>query len=132
MNKLKIIALLAILCFFSECKHESVSPEIDLCNLPDTVSFSKNLLPLFTGSCALSGCHSGSNPQGGLTLEHDTAYKSLLRKGSGFVDITDPKSSLLYVRLNTASPTTMPATGKLNDCTIKIILKWITQGAKNN
>jgi hypothetical protein len=101
------------------------------CELSDTVSFSKEIVPVFTAYCSMSGCHSGSNPAGGLNLTASLAYQELLKSGSGYVDTVNPKYSILYATMNNPVKP-MPPNGKLDECTLKMILKWIEQKAKNN
>lgn len=123
-NKLIFIILL----LFTACKYDKVQPA---CSIPESVSFSRDLEPIFTGNCALANCHSGSHPQYNLNLSTPDAYASLTQPGKGYVDTINPKFSILYTML-TSSSTPMPPTGKLDDCKINTILKWIEQKAKNN
>src|SRR5665647_990698 len=59
-----------------------------------TVSFSKDLVPIFSKNCALSGCHAtgGHVPN----LMADKAYNSLMSK---YVDTKTPENSIVYERL---------------------------------
>lgn len=95
------------------------------------VSFSKNVLPIFTANCSIAGCHSGSSPAANLNLTASVAYSQLMQKGSGYVDTTNPNYSVLYSQMNSVS-SPMPPTGKLDTCTINMVYKWIQQKAKNN
>ncbi len=95
-----------------------------------TVSFSKDLVPLFTKNCALGGCHAdgGHAPD----LMATKAYTSLM-DDPDFVLIKDPENSTLYKRLtgklNPAMPLGKPTNpGGIND----LVLAWIKQGAKKN
>jgi hypothetical protein len=99
-------------------------------NIP-SVSFSKNVIPIFQQNCATSNCHNVATHAGNLILDSAQAYTALLQTGKGYIDTLNPRSSLLYSQLiSTVSP--MPPTGKLDDCSIEIILKWMQQKAKNN
>ncbi len=125
-----LLILFAISCTYD--KASSVDPAVK-CNtaLPDTVSFSKNILPVFAQNCSTPGCHSGSNPEGNLNLEASVAYSKISKSGSGYVDTINPKKSVIYSSLmSTSSP--MPPTGKLDECSIELIVKWMEQNAKNN
>ena len=95
----------------------------------NTISFSKNIQPIFNKSCSNLGCHSGNNPPGGLNLENTKSLNSL--KGGGYINLGDPKSSIVYASM-TSNTAPMPTSGKLDTCTTKLVLKWIQQGAKNN
>ncbi|HEU4717713.1 MAG TPA: c-type cytochrome domain-containing protein, partial [Bacteroidia bacterium] len=82
-------------------------------------------------NCNTAGCHSGTSPAGGLNLEPANAYAQLTSHQGGYIDTLHPEFSLLYSQL-ISTTTPMPPTGKLDDCTIKLVLKWIQQKAKNN
>lgn len=109
--------------------YESLRPEKKC--VPDTVSFSRDIVALLNKECNMSGCHAGYRPEGNLNLEASVAYSSLHKKGKGYVDTLDPRSSVLYSSLiSVSSP--MPPTKRLSDCELKRILKWMEQKAKNN
>ncbi|MCX6182964.1 MAG: hypothetical protein NT150_13665 [Bacteroidetes bacterium] len=116
--------------FLAACTYEKIEPVKD-CGLPETVSFSKDVLPLLNANCSYAGCHSGVSPAGGLDLADSVAYKELLKPGSGYVDTLNPSFSILYAQMkSTSNP--MPPSGKLDDCKLQLILKWLEQKAKNN
>lgn len=96
-------------------------------DLNTTMSFSKNIQPIFNESCAKSGCHVefGQAPN----LAPVVAYDQLLELG--YVDPANPEGSLLYQRVS-ASVKPMPPTGNLSSIQINSIYAWIKQGAKNN
>src|SRR5260221_13180407 len=68
-------------------------------SVPDTVSFKKDLIPLFHVNCSLSGCHSGGSPQGHLNLEDSLAYSELMKPGKGYIDTSNPTFSVLYSQM---------------------------------
>jgi hypothetical protein len=111
---------------------EEIRPEIR-CNedLPDTVSFSRDIQPILAQNCSKAGCHSGIQPKGNFNLEASVAYNQLLESGSGYVDTITPKYSVVYSSLVSKSEP-MPPTGKLSQCDIDLIEKWMEQDAKNN
>lgn len=127
--------LLFVGIVLSSCVWDKAEPmtakDINVCDTIVTVSFSKNILPIFNAHCIDAGCHSGSSPASNLNLEASVAYTQLMRHGSGFIDTTNANYSLLYAQMNSVS-TPMPPTGKLDDCTLNLVLKWIQQKAKNN
>lgn len=96
-----------------------------------TVSFSKNVVPIFQQNCALSGCHTVAARAGNLVLDSSVAYTDLWKAGTGYIDTSNPAASLLYSQL-VSTTTPMPPTGKLDDCSIEMIVKWMQQKAKNN
>lgn len=95
----------------------------------DTVSFSKELVPIFTTNCALSGCHAtgGHAPN----LMADKAYNSLI--SGDYINVIDPESSILYERLTGKLIPAMPMGKDSNPSNINaLVLAWIKQGAKKN
>ena len=120
-----ILAVLTDSCTYA---HRETVP----CALPDTVSFSRDIQPIFTTHCNEGvDCHSGSRPGGNLNLEPGKAYAELDDPGSGYLDTIKPRFSLLYAQMISVSMP-MPPTGNLDDCTTDLVLKWMEQKAKNN
>ncbi len=101
------------------------------CGTPTIVSFSNDVLPILNANCSISGCHTAGSSAGGLDMDASVAYSRLMQPGSGYVDTINPNNSLLYTQLNNSSDI-MPPSGKLSDCKIALIQKWIQQKAKNN
>ena len=94
------------------------------------VSFSKDLVPLFTANCALSGCHGdgGHAPD----LVASKAYTSLMNDPD-FVLVKDPENSTIYLRLTGKLSPAMPMGKPTNPSNINgLVLAWIKQGAKKN
>lgn len=94
-----------------------------------TVSFSKDLIPLFSKNCALSGCH----VKGGVApdLEASTAYSQLT--SMGLYNTNNPTTSIIYQRLMGVKTPAMPLNGASNPGNINgYVLAWIKQGANNN
>lgn len=115
---------------FYSCKYD-VADALPCSNNPHVVSFTSDVLPLLRTECSTAGCHSGSNPEGNLNLEDAVAYDELWKPGRGYINTSKPEFSLLYTQMISASQP-MPPTGKLHDCKIHLILKWIEQGALRN
>lgn len=101
------------------------------CTLPASVSFSRDIVPIFTAHCTNSGCHNSSDWAGNLNLEAASAYSGLMQAGKGYIDTLNPQYGVLYNKL-TVSSSPMPPSGKLDACKVKLILKWMQQDAKNN
>lgn len=123
----KLIKYISFLLLLS-CTKAKVG---DVCNLPSNVSFKRDIQPIFNANCNTSGCHTGSKPKGGLNLDSTQAYAALQNPKSGYIDTLNPSASLLYISMTSIS-NPMPPNGKLSKCTTDLILKWITQKAKNN
>ena len=93
-----------------------------------TVSFSKDIVPLLTKNCAISGCHSGSVAP---NLSSTLAYNSL--KSGNYVSTSSPSTSLVYLWLTGKESATMPMGATNNPSNINaLMLAWIKQGANNN
>ena len=121
-----LLGIALIFCF--SCRHEKA--EI-ICTLPATVSFSQHILPIFQQYCSTSGCHAGATPSANLNLESAVAYAQLSRKSKGYIDTLTPQYSVLYASMNAvANP--MPKSGRLDNCTVDLVLMWLKQKAKNN
>lgn len=116
-NGLVIIGLLA---FLSGCEYDYPVPE----PLPDVVSFSNNILPFFSSSCAFAGCHNTGGESPDLTAEN--AYSALMSTNQ--INLENPEESLLYTKIasgGTMAPYSTPANTAL-------VLAWIKDGAQNN
>ncbi len=116
----KIVYLVAGLLLGS-CTSDVIEPKEP--TIPDQVSFSTNVIPIFNLSCNNTGCHApgGKSPD----LSPGVAYENLILYG--LVDVDAPASSSLYVKITTGSMTQYAKTGDA-----EIILKWIEQGALDN
>ena len=135
--KTNIVFFLFTGIVFFSCSYDKGSLPVPITNKTNscdtivTVSFSKNVQPVFNAHCIDAGCHSGVNAAANLDLESSTAYTQLMKKGSGYIDTVNPNYSLLYAQMQSVSQP-MPPTGKLDTCTLNLVLKWIKQKAKNN
>lgn len=92
------------------------------------ISFSKDLVPIFTKSCAIAGCHVSGAKAPDLTVAN--AFKSL-SAGSYFKE-KDPENSLLMLWLNGKKSPVMPLGNGPNQEINAQVYAWINQGAKNN
>lgn len=91
--------------------------------VPDSVSFSANVLPIFDARCDNTGCHATGGIKPDLTAAN--AYNDLIV--FGFVDTDFPEKSTLYLKVSTGSMAKFTNPGDA-----EIILKWIQQGALDN
>lgn len=123
MKKL-ILLTFSLLTIFSwqSCQYEWVDP-IDPV-IPDVVSFSGDVIPIFNRACNMGGCHSAGGIPPDLTPAN--AYADLFAKNQ--VNLSNPESSVLYVKCAPG--------GSMNKfCSPgdpEIMLKWIQEGALNN
>ena len=107
--------------FVQSCEYEWIVPEDP--EMPEVVSFSNHIQPIFDLSCNMSGCHNSGGPAP--NLEADKSYNALM--SGGYVNVDDPESSSLYTSVRFGS---MQAYAKPGDAAY--ILEWIEQGAQNN
>jgi hypothetical protein len=97
---------------------------------PNLVCFSRDVLPIFRGNCAISGCHDIETHEEEriyLTYEGITAKKDDIRPGN-------PNESKIYKMLTDSEPDDrMPPAPQLPLTAeqISTIRRWIEQGAKN-
>lgn len=95
-----------------------------------TVSFKKDLLPLFVKNCATGGCHSEGAKAPILTEKK--AYESL-KADPEFINLAKPEESEIYLFLTGKKSPAMPMGAASNPGNINAyFLAWVKQGAKNN
>lgn len=97
-------------------------------SITETMSFTNDILPIFSKSCALSGCHvsGGKVPD----LSSANAYQSL--KDGGYIKANDPDNSVLMLWLNGKKSPVMPLGAGPDDNINAKIYAWINQGAQKN
>lgn len=140
IRKCCLLILTALLiAVFIHCGKDSSSPAGPGTGKTDP-SFASDIQPIFTGTCALSGCHSGPG-QAGLLLSQGQSYSNLVNVTSTQVPalkrVKPSKIDSSYVvnKLDGTSPLVgvkMPKNGTLSAANIQLIKNWISKGAKNN
>jgi hypothetical protein len=137
MKKLLLSSIIFTFFFIScadqivtTCEDESPNPGL-------RANFSSIQEFIITPNCALSGCHSGPNPDEGLDLSAGKSYDNL-------VNIASRQSSLLLVKpgssseswmikkLDAENTSLMPPGSALSRAEIDTIKKWINTGAEND
>ena len=110
------LSLLVALGFLYSCEKATLQP-VQI----STVSFSKDIQPIFTSNCIV--CHNGSiqNPN----LQSGAAYNSLIN--GGFVNTSSPADSKIYTQINATDHKS-----RTTDVQKQQILVWIKDGAKND
>ena len=94
-----------------------------------TVSISNEIIPIFSKSCSVSGCHSSGGIKPDLSSEK--AYSTLIN--GNYVDAANPDKSEIFLWLTGKRNTAMPVGAASNPSNVnQLILAWIKQGAKNN
>jgi uncharacterized membrane protein len=92
-------------------------------NTKDSVCFNTQILPFIINNCAKSGCHDTKSRAEGYEL---TNFQTITSKG---IDRKNPKNSKLYTEMLNGMPPSPAA--KLLKSETDLVLKWITEGAKN-
>lgn len=87
------------------------------CDVANT-TFGNFVQPLVKVKC--QGCHSGSNPQGGVKLSNYSEIKTAALNGT------------FYASLTKASGWMPKGGSKLDDCSMQKIQQWIASGAPQN
>ncbi len=123
-----VMGLVMLLAFYGCSKDTTVYLSTEQ-EVTEPVSFSKQMVPIFTASCSISGCHS----KGGLKpdLSAENAYISLTV--GNYYNVSDPANSVIYLWLTGKKTPAMPLGAANNPSNINgLTLAWIKQGAKNN
>jgi hypothetical protein len=119
------ITLGLLIVFIAACKYDDILPPE-----PDpgiTISFSADVVPIFSASCAVPSCHNGSGPAPDLRAA--VAYESLW--SADLIDTMEPANSELYLWMSGVKGLPMPPQGS-QPADAATVLQWIDQGAKNN
>ena len=124
----KNLVYLVLVLLFATCLNACYYDEVvTFEGVPTNVSLKNDVQPIFDRDCSMSGCHdAGTSHAPSLVTEN--AYQDLT--SGGYVNTSDPANSVLYLSVNGGG---MPAgRAPLSENDKKIILAWITEGAKNN
>lgn len=121
-----LVVALSIATGLNACYYDQVA---SFEGIPTNVSLKNDVQPIFDRDCNMSGCHVAPIPPGHHPdLTPENAYEALT--SGGYINTTAPESSGLYSAVNGGG---MPAgRAPLSENDKKIILGWITDGAKNN
>ena len=118
-NRLIFAGIAVCIILFSSC--EKVIFPVPEIILPDTVSYSIDIQPIWDDRCV--SCHP---PTRGLDLRPGVSYGALI--SGGYVDTANAAQSELVEKLNDPHPSNDPTS--LTER--QLVLEWIQEGAKNN
>jgi len=135
INRLFFISILSGLCFVSSCR-SSGEGGIQEMPIPDEVSYNLHIRPILSDNCF--ACHGpdANKREAGLRLDlAEEAYSSLKENPEAHAIVPgDPKSSEAFLRIiNEDKSLMMPppeSNLQLTDREVKLIRKWIEQGAE--
>jgi YVTN family beta-propeller protein len=134
------VALAALVCaLLVACSETPSQPELIIPAAGDPIVYSRHVQPIFTRSCALSGCHAGSAAgAAALSLESWDLVMAGSLNGAMVVPFA-PRRSHLLQHISTDSSIApraephMPFNrGSLPLDQILLIKRWIVEGAKND
>jgi hypothetical protein len=116
-----IVSLMATSCYYDE-----MPPEAPI-DIPDVVSYSKDIQPLWDQDCV--SCHkAGTIPP---DLSAANSYLALT-KNNKYVVPGNAAASSLRKSLTGDGAAIMPTAGKWSESKIALVDKWINDGALNN
>ncbi len=122
--------------FLISCENNIEGPE-DI-NAPEEnmkATFTDIQNELFNKSCALSGCHGGSQQP---NLSTGQSYKNLVNvpsfQNSSLMRVKpfESESSYLIRKLHGDGTSVMPPSGQLSNAVIDSVIAWIDKGSPNN
>ncbi len=132
---LSMTLLLGMLGLFSACQYE----QIDNSGIVDPVedaSFSADILPILTTSCAGGGCHVGQTTSGVNLSSYDQTLNSVgVQYNQPIVNPGNAADSPLFdkVSANPEQGQRMPfGRSPLSNADIELIRAWIDEGALDN
>ena len=123
LNLINYTVLLACITIIPNACYYDEPPEFSL-NLPEVVSFSEHVLPIFSASCSVTGCHDGTVAP---NLLEENAFNELIR--GGYISTVFPEMGILYQEISSNS---MPPSAPLTSLDKALLLKWLEDGAPNN
>jgi len=128
-NSILGLALIGLLFLNQACTKNATVYNDNTAEITTPVSLSKDLVPILSTKCSISGCHNSGGHIPDLTA--DKVYNAL-NTGS-YLDLGTPEKSSLYLWITGKKPTAMPVGGPANPSNLNALtLAWIKQGAKNN
>lgn len=121
-----ILTGILLIFMWSSCNYDEVVPGSNVGDVGE-MSFADDIIPIFSESCNMSGCHnnSGQKPD----LSPSNAFNAL--NNGNYINTTSPSESSLYKWMNNEESLSMPLSGPNQTYNAKV-LAWITQGALNN
>jgi hypothetical protein len=133
------LGIIIIFIFVAKCGKDNKNPTEPISIIKEDPSFITDIQPIFSASCATSGCHN-VNASAGLDLLAGKAYMNLVDiastqdKGKKRVKTSDATNSYLVIKVEGKQSfgSKMPPSGALSVESIQLIKNWINKGAKNN
>lgn len=136
MRKYVVIASFLITLVYA-CKHDVVNPPatggsggggVILPPGTTAICFESEILPIFTSSCAKSGCHNTASAQDGYVLNN---YANIIKKGIKPGNATGSKIYEVIMETDPGKRMPQPPAAPLTATQKDLIKRWINEGAKN-
>ena len=126
MKKIHYLLMFTASLALTSCYYDEMPPEAETA-IPDVVSYSKDIQPLWDQDCI--SCHSPGTTAPDLTTAN--SYKALTTNNK-YVLPGGAVNSLLHKSLIGEGAPLMPPKGKWSNSKIALVDKWINDGALNN
>lgn len=97
------------------------------------VSFNREVIPILSANCAITGCHTGAaSTASNISFDSAVAYTQATIRGR-YILPGNANASSFYSQLLSGANNHMPNNGgQLGPCDLQKIFCWINQGATNN
>lgn len=121
-----LLVLATSVLIISSCTKDKTPRPPEPCD-PNKIYFERDIKPLLTSNCAMSGCHDAATQQDGVNLSTYEGVRSQVRPGN-------PQGSELIQVINETDPDDrMPPPPKtaLSQAQKDLLSNWILQGADN-
>jgi hypothetical protein len=116
---LSFLIILATVSWITSCTHNT-----DLTGLPE-VCFERDVLPIYTNSCAIKGCHDGTGESGQALNNYNNIFSTVVPG--------NPEASSSYQAITSKwGGNLMPPGQPISLDNRTMIRVWIEQGATNN
>jgi hypothetical protein len=112
---LLVLITVTTVSWITSCKHDA-----DISNFPE-ICFEKDVLPIYSNNCAITGCHDGSGEMGALNTYADIR--------NSVVPYNPDKSQSYSAIISKWGQNMMPPSQPLSQEKRTIIRVWIEQGA---
>lgn len=127
-HKFPVFMLLLLMALVSSCQYDTlVQPVIPPPDPSYTISFAKDIAPIFENNSNCTACHKTGGQVPDLTSGY--AFSSIINMG--LVSLSDPAASPIYWTPNLDNSSNH-AWKKYTDVQAQYVLQWIKQGALNN
>ncbi|MFN1833836.1 hypothetical protein AB2B38_001135 [Balneola sp. MJW-20] len=131
-----LIIIFVYVFLLSSCITNFEELSVDDTQIPDEVSYSRDIQPIFNSTCGGGGCHVNNTAFGVNLTDYDRTMNSRGNQyGTEVVIIGDAEASPLIdkVEPNPDFGSRMPlGANPLSPTQIQLIRDWIDQGAKDN